>query len=184
MKRTLRIATAATLAALGVWLAAPAVANAGHHHHHHHHGHHHHGGSFGLGFGLPLLGSPPMPFTPPPAYAPPADLAPALPPPNFLPTPSAPTAPGVVLLNPLENAVPVAYTLNGTPYAIKPGFEQKLPAGQPWTLEFDRGGAFGLARYTLAAGIYQFRVTEKGWDVVLKTDPAAPAAPSLAAVPQ
>ncbi|MEX0612509.1 MAG: hypothetical protein WD229_10350, partial [Pirellulales bacterium] len=114
-----------------------------------------------------------------PTYVLPANL-----PANVLPTPSA-DVPDVVLLNPKQNVGPVIYTLNAIRYTMQPGFEQKLPAGRSWTVEFDRGGSFGTARYSLTPGTYAFALTERGWDVFRRTDPLpsdapAPPAPALA----
>ena len=70
----------------------------------------------------------------------------------------------VVLSNPQID--PVAYTLNGKRYDMSPRQSQKLTSKPSWILEFDRGGSFGTARYTLSQGAYKFVATERGWDVV------------------
>ena len=74
----------------------------------------------------------------------PTYVVPADPPANFLPTPSADDT-GVMLINPKQNAGPVTYILNAIRYTMQPGYEQKLPAGRSWILEFDRGKSFGTA---------------------------------------
>jgi hypothetical protein len=79
------------------------------------------------------------------------------------PAPSPPNA-VIVLSNPQDD--PVAYTLNGARYDMAPRYSQKLTSRPSWTLEFDRGGSFGTARYTLIQGAYKFVATERGWDLV------------------
>lgn len=111
----------------------------------------------------------------------------AAPPANDLPIPSV-DAPGVVLLNPKRNGGSVNYTLNDVRFSMAPGYEQKLPGGRSWIIEFDRGGSFGTARYGLTPGTYAFAVTERGWAVSRVTDsvaadPSVPA-PSASVVAQ
>jgi hypothetical protein len=58
---------------------------------------------------------------------------------------------------------------------MQPGYEQKLPSSRSWTIEFDRGESFGIARYRLTAGdTYAFAVTDRGWDVFRKANTTAP----------
>jgi hypothetical protein len=40
-----------------------------------------------------------------------------------------------------------------------------IPAGSPWIIEFDRGGGFGLAAYTLTPGTYHFTPSDLGWQL-------------------
>ncbi len=76
---------------------------------------------------------------------------------------------GILIGNPEENAGSIKYVLASVhPYDLKPGFRQHLPASQSWLIEFDRGGTFGAAKYTLAEGIYDFKVGDKGWDMVTR----------------
>ena len=41
--------------------------------------------------------------------------------------------------------------------------------GTTWSIEFDRGGNFGMARYQLSEGYYFFSLTERGWELFKKT---------------
>jgi hypothetical protein len=107
---------------------------------------------------------------------------------NFLPTPNA-DAPDVVLLNPTRNGGPVNYTLNDVRCTMAAGLQQKLPGERAWIIEFDRGGSFGTARYSLTPGKYAFAVTERGWDIFRRTPVVAaeasvpaPAVPEVAQV--
>jgi hypothetical protein len=60
---------------------------------------------------------------------------------------------------------PVNYTVNQQPFSMAPTFEQNLPVGQSWTVEFDRGGGAGTTRYQLADGVYKFTPTPQGWEL-------------------
>lgn len=88
-----------------------------------------------------------------------------------LPAPNGPPTPNydgetfgqtVVLGN--GGNVPMNYNVNQSPFEMKPEYTQNLGSGE-WLVEFDRGGSFGLARYTLTEGYYEFTATEKGWDL-------------------
>lgn len=73
----------------------------------------------------------------------------------------------IILANP--TAETVNYNLNQLPYSMAPTFEQTLPAGTAWTIEFDRGGSFGMARYELSEGYYVFAATDRGWELYKRT---------------
>jgi hypothetical protein len=73
----------------------------------------------------------------------------------------------IILANPTTETV--NYNLNQLPYQMAPTFEQTLPAGTTWTIEFDRGGSFGMARYDLAEGYYVFAITDRGWELYKRT---------------
>ena len=60
---------------------------------------------------------------------------------------------------------PVSYTINGHEYTIRSGESQWLLNDRDWEIEFDRGGDFGLARYSMSPGIYTFKLTKKGWEI-------------------
>jgi hypothetical protein len=67
----------------------------------------------------------------------------------------------------LENAAAetVNYNLNQSPYVMQSKYQQTLPAGTTWTVEFDRGGGNGTAVYQLEPGVYEFQVSEQGWEL-------------------
>ena len=76
---------------------------------------------------------------------------------------------GILIGNPEENAGSIKYVLASVhPYELQKGFRQHLPGDQPWLIEFDRGGAYGRARYTLTEGIFDFKVGDKGWEMVTR----------------
>ena len=125
---------------------------------------------------------------PPPGYYPPAGAyppgypGPAYPPSgypstsypsNVLPStsaypPAAPAQAGLLgLLN--ETGFPINYVLGGSSYSLSTGNAHKYQLAQAAIIEFDRGGSFGLARYTLSPGQYAFSVSDKGWDLHVYT---------------
>lgn len=64
--------------------------------------------------------------------------------------------------------IPISYSLNGYAYVIRPGETQTIPNDRPWTIRFDRGGEFGLARYSLSPGEYEFAISEQGWQLYVQ----------------
>lgn len=72
---------------------------------------------------------------------------------------------GVYLVNPVGSGANVVYFVNGTRYEMKPGMSQKLPPGPNWIVNFDRGGSWGEAAYTVADGTYYFTPSESGWNL-------------------
>lgn len=72
---------------------------------------------------------------------------------------------GVLLRNPHNSGGSVNYTVNGHQYTMKQKQQQRLKIGSKWTIVFDRGEEHGEARYTLTAGTYAFKPTEKGWEL-------------------
>ena len=72
---------------------------------------------------------------------------------------------GVLLVDPTGSGANVIYYVNGARYTMKPGMSQKLPAGTNWVVDFDRGGNFGHAAYTVADGTYYFTPSEHGWNL-------------------
>lgn len=75
---------------------------------------------------------------------------------------------GVLIINPSSSKGTVNYNINGNHYVSQPGMQQKLAPlanGRTWLIEYDRGGKFGPASYSLAAGTYQFRPTDSGWQL-------------------
>lgn len=75
----------------------------------------------------------------------------------------APTAGTIILGNAGQETV--NYNVNQLPQNLPPRYEQTLATGSTWLIEFDRGGGNGLARYTLSDGYYEFRPTERGWEL-------------------
>ncbi len=67
----------------------------------------------------------------------------------------------IVLFNPTNATTDVSYTLNGTPYTIKPGSVQRFTNDRLWTIEFPSNGTASL-RYTLVAGRYKFKPSGSG----------------------
>jgi len=74
-------------------------------------------------------------------------------------------AAGVLLRNTAGSLGTINYNVDGTHYVMEPGMSQKLPENRNWHLEFDRGGGFGPAQYTLSPGTYHFTPSDQGWQV-------------------
>lgn len=82
--------------------------------------------------------------------------------------PSAPISTGeVTILFPSDGFEAVIdYTLNGNSYTMRTGQAQRFANDRMWTIEFDRGGDFGTARYSLSPGTFKFKLTDRGWELV------------------
>lgn len=156
--------------------------------------HGHHGGWYGFNYYRP----PPYYYYPPPPVtyvypaapvvsvvqpAPYAVAAPAPPAPAAFSAAQAPlpinAAPGaargkVLLRNPVENGADVAFLVEGhTRAELHPDGLRIWNDRTTLSVEFDRGGDFGVSRKLLRPGEYQFVITDGGWDIVA----AAAAAP-------
>jgi hypothetical protein len=92
---------------------------------------------------------------------------PAVPAPNFDNGP-------IVILAPAANEQPVDYTLNGQPFAMKPGQSQKFNHDRDWIVDFDRGAGKGAGKYSLKAGTYKFKMTDNGWELFEAAKPEPP----------
>ncbi|MBN1589388.1 MAG: hypothetical protein JW888_07730 [Pirellulales bacterium] len=68
------------------------------------------------------------------------------------------------LLN--ENDVTLQCRINGKVVVLQPGRVLPLEPGRVWTIEFHRGGPFGIARYELVDGIHKFVRAERGWELI------------------
>ena len=108
------------------------------------------GGGGGGGYAPAPSGSPS------PSYAP-AEPAPV--PGNALP------AKNIVLLNPEANAQPVAFLLAGQQQSLEAGQQVAFETSEPVETQFDRGGDFGTATHSLVEGVYEFKLTEEGWQL-------------------
>jgi len=117
---------------------------------------------------------PPITIVPPPrvyvSYPPTVYYSPlpANPAPAVMVNPVVYTAPvsrGIAVVNPATSGVTLSFRVDGTAFQLAPGARQELAHSQPRMIEFDRGGAFGSAKYQLIEGIFTFQATDKGWDV-------------------
>jgi hypothetical protein len=91
-------------------------------------------------------------------------------------TPQTYTGPGVTIRNPAEPGARLSYTIDARhAQDIAPGAAQQLDAKGSYLIEFDRGGDFGRARYTITEGLYEFTPTDRGWELYRQPDAAAAA---------
>jgi hypothetical protein len=72
----------------------------------------------------------------------------------------------VVIVNPARTGVAVSYVVDGVVYRTASGDQRTLVVAPTATIAYDRGGDFGVQRYALSAGAYEFRVSETGWALV------------------
>jgi hypothetical protein len=84
----------------------------------------------------------------------------------------------VLIVNPEQTGVAVNYVVDGITCRTKPGGRQSLIVGPSSTVYYDRGGDFGVKRYSLSGGVYEFRSSDAGWQLV-KLPPLPPSEPSL-----
>lgn len=78
----------------------------------------------------------------------------------------------IVLFNPVETGKEIQYSLNGSPYLIKPGGVQTFPNDRTWTIDMDTGTGQHL-RYTLESRRYKFKLTQAGMGVFSTLDQPA-----------
>lgn len=85
---------------------------------------------------------------------------------NTLPASQTITS-AVTIRNPAASGGAVGFVVDGSDeVTLSAGQTQTLNNQGSYTVEFDRGGNFGVARKTLTSGAYEFQVTERGWDLV------------------
>ncbi len=78
------------------------------------------------------------------------------------------------IVNPANNGAALAFQVNGQPYTLAPGKQQEVMAGPGVEIVFDRGGQFGVARYSLNGGVYAFALTPGGWELLQQTAEQVP----------
>ena len=62
-----------------------------------------------------------------------------------------------------------SHILNKKTTKLPAGQYLQLPTDRAWEIKFDRGQGFGVARYGLVDGPYQFTYTKQGWELVKKS---------------
>ena len=158
----------------------------GHGHHGGHHGHHHH--HHGWGVGYHWCSPPPYYgyyYAPPRVtYVQPLVVQPALVQPTVVQSPATRIEPASVaktdapaqtlqIWNSGGRRLPVAFLANSQTVELNDGQSHTFYGGGPRVVEFDRGGAFGTARYELTGGQHEFIATSRGWDLVPKASDSA-----------
>lgn len=71
----------------------------------------------------------------------------------------------IVIRNSKSNRGSVAFLVDKEVKNLAPGEEYEIEGGSLHTVRFDRGGGFGQAKIELQDGIFEFQITEKGWDL-------------------
>jgi hypothetical protein len=81
------------------------------------------------------------------------------------------SGPGVTVRNPAGSKVKLAYLLDDSQeQEITAGETRKLTEKGSYIVSFDRGGNHGSARYTITEGLYQFTMTDHGWELYRQKD--------------
>jgi hypothetical protein len=75
----------------------------------------------------------------------------------------------IVIRNGSNKGVPVAFVVDNHDEELNDGQAHTISSSGKHTIEFDRGGDRGVARYELTSGLYSFVVTNNGWDLVRDT---------------
>ena len=84
------------------------------------------------------------------------------------------TGPGVAVRNPAKSDVTLTYLLDdSSEQTIASGETQKLTEKGSYIVSFDRGGKHGPARYTISEGVYEFTMTDHGWELYRQKEPPA-----------
>jgi hypothetical protein len=79
---------------------------------------------------------------------------------------------GVAIRNPAKNDVALSYTIDSQEeHEIAPGETQRLKSKRTYVIDFDRGGEFGHACYSIYEGWYQFTLTDRGWELFRQQGP-------------
>jgi hypothetical protein len=86
--------------------------------------------------------------------------------PGSTPAPTTRAQVSVVIRNPEQAGMAVNYVVDGFAYKTASGGLQRLVVGPSSTIRYDRGGAFGVQRYALSEGVYEFRASDTGWALV------------------
>lgn len=91
------------------------------------------------------------------------------------------SGPGVTVRNPAKSDVKLTYLLDDQrEQEIAAGETQKLMEKRSYVVSFDRGGEHGTARYTISEGVYEFTMTDHGWELYRQKDvPAEKADPKV-----
>ena len=79
---------------------------------------------------------------------------------------------GVAIRNPAKTETTLSYTIDSQEeHAIAAGETQRLKSQRTYTIDFDRGGDFGHACYSIYEGWYQFTLTDRGWELFRQQGP-------------
>ncbi len=79
---------------------------------------------------------------------------------------------GVAIRNPAKNETSLSYTIDSQDEReIAAGATQRLKTKRTYVIDFDRGGDFGHACYSIYEGWYQFTLTDRGWELFRQQGP-------------
>ena len=79
---------------------------------------------------------------------------------------------GVAIRNPAKTETTLSYTIDSQEeHEIAAGQTERLKGKRTYTIDFDRGGDFGHACYSIYEGWYQFTLTDRGWELFRQQGP-------------
>ena len=79
---------------------------------------------------------------------------------------------GVAIRNPAKTGTTLSYTIDSQEeHEIAAGQTERLKTKRTYTIDFDRGGDFGHACYSIYEGWYQFTLTDRGWELFRQPGP-------------
>ncbi len=79
----------------------------------------------------------------------------------------------VAIVNPVSTRGDVLFMLNGSIVSLAPGESHQVENTDPVFVQFHRGEQHGYGEYALARGVYSFRITADGWDLIRLAEEAA-----------
>jgi len=79
---------------------------------------------------------------------------------------------GVAIRNPAKTETTLSYTIDSQEeHDLAAGETQRLKTKRTYVIDFDRGGDFGHASYSIYEGWYQFTLTDRGWELFRQLGP-------------
>jgi hypothetical protein len=180
----MRIGLLAIAAIAGLSLAPAAQAqhfsfgiSSGHGHHHGYHHHHHCWDDWWCGphFGYTYVAPPVRERV---IYVQPArtevwETRAAPPAASTVPRISTTADTGLTIRNSAGHKTPVNFLIDRKEASLADGETRTWTGNSRRSVQFDRGGDYGTANYSLTAGDYEFVVTPAGWDLVKDDSEAA-----------
>ena len=80
---------------------------------------------------------------------------------------------GLTISNAKDNAGDIHFLVNGKVQSLPAGKSFRTDGKPNWKIKFHRGIGTDTAELTVGEGIYEFRVTPQGWDLMELTKPTA-----------
>lgn len=91
---------------------------------------------------------------------------------------ATPNSRPITIRNPANYSTPLTFKLNDQQIRLEPGQQTSITFDRSYNIEFDRGGQYGVQRYSMQDGHFEFQVGDRGWDLRRYTE-AANVSPQL-----